>query len=132
MTPSRPYLLRGLFEWIKDNAKTPYIVVDADMPDVHVPQEYVNDGRIIFNISPDAVDDLMIDNIALKFYASFSGISRHVSVPIAAIQAVYAQENGAGMVFGEEPGGELPPDNSKFGVKTASAKKPHLKIVKSD
>jgi stringent starvation protein B len=121
-----------LYEWICDNSKTPYIIVAADMPGVEVPEEHVNNGRIVFNISPGAIDDLLITNVAVTFHASFSGVSRLISASIASIQAIYAQENGAGMVFGEEPGGETPPDNSKFSQKAGPAKKPHLKIVKSD
>ena len=29
MTPSRPYLVRALYEWILDNDDVPYLVVDA-------------------------------------------------------------------------------------------------------
>jgi stringent starvation protein B len=29
MTPSRPYLVRAMYEWLVDNDATPYIVIDA-------------------------------------------------------------------------------------------------------
>ena len=32
MLSSRPYLARGLYEWLLDNEQTPYIVVDAEQP----------------------------------------------------------------------------------------------------
>ncbi len=131
MTSSRPYLIRALYEWIVDNRLTPYIIVDAELPEVFVPRQYVSKGQIVLNISPDAVYDLLISNIALQFHASFSGISHHVKVSIISIKAIYAQENGEGMFFGEEPGGDTPPDNSKFeSPKDKSAKKPQLKIIK--
>lgn len=132
MTSSRPYLIRGLYEWLNDNSLTPYILVDAELPEVYVPREHINDGKIVLNIAPTAVHDLFITNVELEFHASFSGRSRHISMPIAAVLAIYAQENGAGMVFGEEPGGDTPPDNSKHGAKTPplTKQKPHLKVVK--
>jgi stringent starvation protein B len=132
MTSSRPYLLRALYEWICDNSKTPYIIVAANMPGVQVPEKLVKNDRIVFDLSPNAIDDLLITNVAVTFQASFSGVSRSIFAPIESIQAIYAQENGKGMVFGEEPGGEIPPDNSKFTQKSSSSKKSHLKIVKSD
>ena len=131
MTSSRPYLIRCLYEWINDNNLTPYIVVNTDMPDVFVPTEHINKDQIVLNIDPDAVYDLHISNTELQFHASFSGVSRHISAPIESVVAIYAQENGAGMVFGDEPGGETPPDDSKYGrKKDKKAKKFHLKIVK--
>jgi len=132
MTSSRPYLIRAIYEWITDNRFTPYILVNAQGPDVFVPREYINeDGRIVLNVSPDATHDFFVSNTELEFHASFSGISRHISAPIPSILAIYAHENGLGMFFGDEPGGETPPDNSKYrSRKEASTKKSHLKVIK--
>ena len=102
MTPSRPYLLRAFYEWIADNALTAYIVVDAEIPGVDVPSQYVEDGRIVLNIAPGAVRDLSLENDHLSFQARFSGIPHTIFVPMKAITAVYAKENGRGMVFKEE------------------------------
>jgi stringent starvation protein B len=55
MTPNRPYLVRALFDWIVDNNCTPYIILSAGLPGVDVPLEYVEDGKIVLNISPTAV-----------------------------------------------------------------------------
>lgn len=130
MTSSRPYILRALYEWINDNHLTPYIIINVNHEDVSVPREFINDGRIVFNISPDAIIALEMTNSEIHFDASFSGLSRHICAPIKAIEAIYAQENGQGMFFGDEPGGDLPPDDSKFNRKSTPAKKPHLKVVK--
>ena len=141
MTPSRPYLLRALNEWILDNELTPFIVVDASLPGVDVPRDFVSNGQIVLNISPGAVRSLLIDDETLEFTARFGGVPRLVSVPIVAIVAVYAKENGQGMVFGSEPGGS-PDDAPEKGPKKAkksskagagkpkSAERPSLKIVK--
>ncbi|OLO03783.1 MULTISPECIES: ClpXP protease specificity-enhancing factor [Salinicola] len=103
MLTSRPYLARALYEWLLDNEQTPYIVVDAGKPDVKVPQQFVQNGQIVLNIAPAAVRDLAIDNAAVTFGARFSGQPMQVVVPMDALIAIYARENGVGMVFGQEP-----------------------------
>jgi stringent starvation protein B len=110
MTPSRPYLMRALFEWVLDNESTPYVLVDANIIGVQVPQEYVNDGQIVLNISPGAVQGLMINNEAMSFNARFSGVTQNIYVPIVAVLAIYAKETGEGMVFGNEAGAPDPND----------------------
>ncbi|MGM8850304.1 ClpXP protease specificity-enhancing factor [Salinicola halophyticus] len=103
MLTSRPYLARALYEWLLDNEQTPYVVVDAGKPDVRVPQQFVQNGQIVLNIAPAAVRDLSIDNAAVTFGARFSGQPMQVVVPMDALIAIYARENGVGMVFGQEP-----------------------------
>jgi stringent starvation protein B len=110
MTPSRPYLIRALQEWMVDNNFTPYIVVDAGVQGVQVPQDFVADGQIILNISATAVRGLIVSNDAIDFNARFGGVPMRVYVPIVAVLAIYARENGQGMVFGSEPGAPKPGD----------------------
>lgn len=102
MSSSRPYLLRSLNEWILDNDMTPHIVVDASQKDVIVPTEFVSSGKIVLNVSPNAVHGLAIDNDFMCFSARFSGKAMDIIVPINAILAIYAKENGQGMVFADE------------------------------
>ncbi|MCP5324975.1 MAG: ClpXP protease specificity-enhancing factor [Oceanospirillaceae bacterium] len=134
MTPSRPYLVRGLFEWILDNDQTPYILVDANAQGVAVPQEFVQNGQIVLNISPNAVRELLIENEQISFSARFSGITHQIFVPVLAVLAIYARENGQGMVFGHEAGAPDPDDpQPPKGTKTETAKpaaRPALKVVK--
>ena len=52
LTSNKPYLIRAIYDWIVDNELTPYLVVDAMADYVQVPQEYIEDGKIILNISP--------------------------------------------------------------------------------
>lgn len=103
MLSSRPYLARALYEWLLDNGHTPYIVVDAEREGVNVPRQYVQNGQIVLNIAPSAVRDLYIENAAVTFGARFSGQPMQVIVPMEALVALYARENGVGMVFGHEP-----------------------------
>ncbi|SHF50379.1 stringent starvation protein B [Modicisalibacter ilicicola DSM 19980] len=103
MLSSRPYLARALYEWLLDNEQTPYIVVDAEREGVRVPERFIQNGQIVLNIAPTAVRELMIANDAITFNASFAGQPMQVVVPGEALIALYARENGVGMVFGHEP-----------------------------
>ena len=128
MNSSRPYIMRALYEWIVDSECTPYVLVDASMPDVMVPQQFVKDNQIVLNISPDAVVDLSISNQAVAFNGRFGGVATDVFVPISAVVGIYARENGQGMVFDpEEAAG--PPDDSPP-EPDRSEKRPSLKIVR--
>jgi stringent starvation protein B len=113
MTSSRPYLLRAFYEWIVDNNATPYIVVNADFPQVAVPREYVDNGRIVLNISPGAVRSLLLANDHVEFNARFGGVPHDIYVPMRAVTAIYAKENGRGMVFKDDDEDETPPESPK-------------------
>lgn len=102
MTPSRPYMVRAINEWLIDNNLTPYVLIDASTAGVTVPTAYVKDQRIVLNIAPGAVRDLMIRNDALSFSARFGGVAMEVYVPMSAVLAIYARENGQGMFFEED------------------------------
>lgn len=108
ITPKRSYLLKAAYEWVVDNDMTPYLLVDANCKGVIVPTQFVQDGRIVLNISMNAVRELIIDAEAVSFEARFSGEPMHVYVPIAATLAVYAKENGDGVFFPEEEFPEEP------------------------
>lgn len=103
MKSSRPYLARALYEWLLDNELTPYLVVDATQPGVEVPRQFVQNGQIVLNVAPTAVRDLFMENQAIGFNARFGGQPMQVMIPTPALIAIYARENGAGMVFGHEP-----------------------------
>ncbi|MFK5970302.1 MAG: ClpXP protease specificity-enhancing factor [Candidatus Marithrix sp.] len=102
MTSIQPYLLRAFHDWIVDNGLTPYMLVDANYEDVAVPEQYVENSQIILNLSPTAVQNLLLDNDWVSFSARFSGQPFSVYVPIKAVLGVYAKENGKGMFFQDE------------------------------
>lgn len=102
MTPRRPYMLRAFYEWLVDNDLTPHLVVAATLPGVRVPQEFVQDGQIILNVAPRAVGNLQLGDDEVTFNARFSGRPHVVVVPLYAVQAIYARENGAGTMFEPE------------------------------
>ena len=144
MTTTRPYLIRAFYEWIADNHCTPYIAVDATMPHTQVPKEYTDDGKIILNVSMAAVRNLELHNDYIAFSAQFGGRGRDIYVPIQAVIAIYAKENGKGMVFTEEEiededdggqGGDLPPSHmdinqSNRGKHPTKKGKPNLTLIK--
>lgn len=106
MTSNRPYLIRALYEWIGDNGLTPYLMVDAAAPGVRVPPQTVKDGRVVLNIAARAVNRLELANDSISFQARFSGVPMLVIVPVEAVLAVYAMENGQGMLFPAEVAAE--------------------------
>ena len=100
-----PYLLRALYEWIVDSEMTPYLLVEARDETVRVPSDYVSDGKIVLNISPMAVRQLLIEDDSVSFDGRFSGRAYPVYVPIPSVLAIYAKETGEGMMFEEESSG---------------------------
>ncbi|RZU35361.1 stringent starvation protein B [Fluviicoccus keumensis] len=99
MTPSRPYLVRAIYEWLVDNQATPYLLLDAEANGIRVPLQYVKDGKIVLNIAPHAIKDLFIRNDGISFSARFNGSPMTVEAPMVAVLAIYARENGQGMFF---------------------------------
>ena len=105
MTSSQPYLIRAIYEWIVDNNLTPYLMVDATRQGAIVPEDYLDEqGRIILNISPSATSELLMTNEEVTFNARFSGQAIGIVVPTHCVKAIYARENGQGMMFNEEAG----------------------------
>ena len=135
MTSSRPYLIRALYQWIVDNGLTPYLMVDAQDESVLVPRQFVEGGRIVLNIAPMAVSGLTLGNEEITFSARFSGQATSVAIPIRHVLAIYTKENGQGMMFGEEQGGDEPPPEDggpapEDGGEGGRKGKPRLKVVK--
>ncbi|MEW5757011.1 MAG: ClpXP protease specificity-enhancing factor [Pseudomonadota bacterium] len=125
MTSSRPYLVRAIYEWLVDNGMTPYVLVDAEIEGVVVPRQFVENGKIILNVAPAAVQGLQLGNDRIDFSARFGGQAMDVYVPLSAVKAIYARENGTGMVFNDEMDGPNPPATPKD-----DGAKPKLKLVK--
>lgn len=135
MTSNKPYFIRAVYEWIVDNELTPYLLVDAEHPNVEVPQDFVNAGRIILNISPKACRGLHLENDKVVFTARFSGQTFQIYVDPNAVLAIYAKENGRGMEFGpeyDEPSAPPVTNKKKDTSKTAAAKRPTLTLIKND
>ncbi|MCF6318038.1 MAG: ClpXP protease specificity-enhancing factor [Proteobacteria bacterium] len=141
MNSSKPYIIRALHEWISDNNCTPLLLVSSKHPDVQIPVGIDEDGKVVLNISYGATKNLELVNEGILFEARFSGISQSLYVPIDSILAIYARENGQGMMFGEGDNNEAPdpippPQNKKKSTLKSVAKekktggKSFLKVVK--
>lgn len=129
MTSSRSYLIRAIYDWIIDNNFTPYLLVNAENENAIIPREYVEDGKIVLNINPTAITNLQLGNDYVMFNARFSGKAMEVSVPVIAVLAIYAQENGQGMMFNEN-NNSFPPSSPEDTPPPEKPKKPQLKVVK--
>ena len=136
MLPIKPYLLRAAYEWALDSGFTPHLLVKATVYGVIVPNDYVEDGRIVLNIHPDATNNLLIGDETVEFSARFSGRPFAVKIPLAAILGLYARENGEGISF---PADDVSPQESEEAEdqadsdaqnKTSPRGKPDLKIIK--
>ncbi len=127
MTSSRPYLIRAVHEWISDNGLTPQMLVDAEAQGVAVPAHCIRNGRIVLNVSANAVRGFCIGKERVEFDARFSGVSFHVQVPVQSVLAVVARENGVGMSFPEEQ--SAPPPPAPPGGESRPAR-PALRVVK--
>ncbi|CAG4883527.1 ClpXP protease specificity-enhancing factor [Georgfuchsia toluolica] len=95
---TKPYLIRAIHEWCLDQGFTPYLQVAVDSRS-RVPREHVRDGQIVLNVGSAATNQLMLGNEEIRFQARFSGAVFSVLVPVDAVLAIYARENGQGMAF---------------------------------
>ena len=140
MSSRRPYFVRAMHEWISDNYQTPHLVVDASLAGVEVPQQFIQDGKIVLNLSHSATNQLILGNDRIEFDARFGGQSHHILVPMYAVFGIYARVSGQGMFFSET---ESPPpqppatseDANGVGAKAPTSKtpvrpRPQLKVVK--
>jgi len=135
MISSKPYFFRAIYEWLLDCELTPYVMVDATIPGVVVPEEHVTDGQIILDIAPTSIANLLVDAEGVSFQARFSGVSRDLVLPMPAVLALYAYENGRGMVFTDDDdddvgGAGFADDEDPDPTKGKPRGKPSLKIVK--
>lgn len=142
-TSNKPYMFRAILDWLLDNDATPYILVDTTKSYVEVPEEHIKDGQIVLNITPSAIQNWHADEKAISFNARFSGSARQIYVPMNALMAIYAQENGQGMAFPAEvipEGDKLDTDSNKKAPENKHSSKPkskpksnkvsHLKVIK--
>lgn len=138
MNSSRPYLLRAIHQWIVDNDCTPYLLVNANAAGVAVPREYIENEKIILNISATAAHNLALGDEEVVFNARFGGRPMEVVAPVPAVLAIYARENGQGMLFTDEVEGE---DESAEGAEARDGgaegeeaephpRRPHLRVIK--
>ena len=125
MTSLKPYLIRSIYEWIVDNDLTPHLLVDAENSSAVLPQQFIEDGKIILNIRPQAIQGLILGNTEIQFSARFGGKPMNILAPVKAVMAIYAKENGKGMIFDQE---DEEPENTPPENKPPT--RPALRVVK--
>ncbi|MFL6622639.1 MAG: ClpXP protease specificity-enhancing factor [Sulfurifustaceae bacterium] len=128
MTPLKLYLLRAVYDWAIENALTPHLVVDASHPGVRVPAGYVQDGKVVLNVSPRATQALQLNADGVVFSARFGGKPYDIECPLPAVRALYARENGQGVAFPESDEG--PPTTGPAAPPATPRKGPVLKRIK--
>ncbi|MCX7896350.1 MAG: ClpXP protease specificity-enhancing factor [Rhodocyclaceae bacterium] len=96
--PLKPYLIRAIYDWCVDCGFTPHLAVQVNEA-TQVPREFVRDGQIVLNISPVATHRLVLGEREIKFEARFGGKPYSVVIPMGAVIAVFARENGQGLAF---------------------------------
>ena len=131
MVTTRPYLIRAIYDWAEDNQFTPHILVDVTEPGVDVPTEFVQDNKIILNVSASAVAGLELGNDMIHFSARFAGVARDIFVPVKAVKAIYARENGMGLVLPDDPEtAAADVEDADVVAKPEADKGSHLKVIK--
>jgi stringent starvation protein B len=101
MAKLRSYLLESCYRWIEDHQLTPYVLVDASIHGVVVPESFIQDGKIVLNMSFEAIEDLSWEHETISFIASFSDQPFDITIPNSAVLALYAKESGVGMFVNE-------------------------------
>lgn len=124
MLKIKPYMLNAFYACINDSQLTPHILVDTTIPGVVVPVNQIEDNKIILNIRPAAIGNFAFDPRMehLSFNTRFGGIDHRIVVPYAAVLAIYAKENGQGMIFDRE--------ETTAPTIQPESKPSHLKVVK--
>lgn len=139
MTSSRPYLIRAMYQWIIDNGMTPHLLANASIEGCLIPENHIQDGKIVLNIAPMAIGGLVLGDDDISFSARFNGVSESIYVPIRAVEAIYGRENGQGMMFSDDDDSlsesetdadELVEENNSDAKSKKPKSKPNLHIVK--
>lgn len=134
MPSLKPCLIRAVYGWVIENHLTPYLLVNADANIGTLPVDYIQDGKILLNIRPQAVEALSLGDNAIEFNTSFSGKPMTVEVSINAVLAIYAKENGMGYYVAENGAGviidQAPDGGNDTPAKSGDNKKPTLSVVK--
>jgi stringent starvation protein B len=122
---TKPYLVRAIYEWCVAEQFTPYLLVKADQNTL-APRAFIKDGKILLNLSPESIKDLLMGDEAITFTARFNGAPENLYLPISAVEGIYAKENGEGLFFEVK-------EDQEIGLKETkkSPNKPKLTLVKS-
>ena len=125
MAMLRSYIIKSTYEWLIDHSFTPYLLVDTEYDNINVPTNYIDeDGKILLDLSPQAIQNISLSDTEISFDATFDGEFMTVVVPIESIlelssketeQGMYAREFGYGIKIEEGDDDETvnPPKNGE-------------------
>ena len=130
MTSSKPYLVRALYEWVLDNDNTPYILVDTSSDQVSIPNGIASDGKVVLNLAPAAIQNLEMTNDFISFSARFNGVGEQIFVPVTSLLAIYARENGEGMMFPSDEENDSTDADGEAVKPSPKSAGPTLKVIK--
>jgi len=122
---TKPYLVRAIYEWCVAEQFTPYLLVKIDQNTL-APRAFIKDGKILLNLSPESIKDLLMGDEAITFTARFNGAPENLYLPISAVEGIYAKENGEGLFFEVKEDQEIDSKETK-----KSPNNPNLTLVKS-
>ena len=122
---TKPYLVRAIYEWCIAEQFTPYLLVKIDKNTL-APRAFIKDGKILLNLSPESIKDLLMGDEAITFTARFNGAPENLYLPISAVEGIYAKENGEGLFFEVKEDHQIDSKETK-----KSPNKPKLTLVKS-
>lgn len=130
MSALRTHLVQAVYNWAVEAGFSPFLLVDAATPGVQVPAGHIEEGRITLNIDPRAVRGFSLQDEVLSFQARFGGQPFLIVVPIFAVLAIYARENGRGLSFEGELDDEPPTPSPQTPESAPARKGPALRRVK--
>ena len=122
---TKPYLVRAIYEWCVAEQFTPHLLVKIDQNTL-APRAFIKDGKILLNLSPGSIKDLLMGDEVITFTARFNGAPESLYLPISAVEGIYAKENGEGLFFEVKEDQELGSKEIK-----KSPNKPKLTLVKN-
>ncbi|AFJ42998.1 transcriptional regulator MglB [Francisella orientalis] len=98
MAMLRAYVVKATYNWLVDHGFTPYILVDTEYEGVVVPNNYIDeDNKILLDLSPQAIQNLDIDDNYISFDATFDGEPISINIPIESVLEVFSKETEQGM-----------------------------------
>lgn len=94
--------MRALWQWCTDAGLSPQIVVLVDQY-TKVPRQFVEDGRIVLDISAEATNLLEMGDEWITFQARFGARVEELMIPVGNVVAIFAEETNQGMMFEATP-----------------------------
>jgi stringent starvation protein B len=99
----RPYLLNAYILWLDESGAMPHIVI-RNIEGVRFPKHLADSPVLAFNVSGEALQNLVIDEEGISFTARFNGVATIVYAPYAAITKLYSADKQVSMnLQGEAP-----------------------------